>query len=58
VNIKALLPHRDTNSTMTCSAFTAAQLYIFGTRDGMPHVSKPGENMGFAALCPNRLQRY
>jgi hypothetical protein len=42
VNNKALLPHRDTKSTMTLSTFIAPQLYISGAREWLPQVSKSG----------------
>jgi hypothetical protein len=47
VNNKALLPHRDTKSTMTLSTFIAPQLYIFAAREWLPQVSKPGNSAHF-----------
>jgi hypothetical protein len=47
VNNKALLPHRDTKSTMTLSTFIAPQLYILEAREWLPQVSKPGNKKHF-----------
>jgi hypothetical protein len=49
VIIKALLPHRDTISTMTISPrLLRAEHYIFGPQQCMQQVSNPGKK---AALC-------
>jgi len=41
VNNKALLPQRDTKSTMIASAFITPQLYVSGAWKWLPQVSKP-----------------
>jgi hypothetical protein len=49
VIIKALLPHRDTISTMTVSPrLSRAKLYISGAEECMPQVSNPGKKARFA----------
>jgi hypothetical protein len=44
VNNKALLPHRDTKSTMTFSTFIARNFTFPGRDSGLPQVSKPGNS--------------
>jgi hypothetical protein len=44
VNNKALLPHRDTKSTMAFSTLYRPQLYISVARGWLPQVSKPGNS--------------
>jgi hypothetical protein len=51
VIIKALLPHRDTISTMTVSPrLLRAELYISGLDECMPQVSKSGKKPGFCSV--------
>jgi hypothetical protein len=51
VIIKALLPHRDTISTMLDSPrLSRPQLYISAPKKGMLQVSKQGKN-GRSVLC-------
>jgi hypothetical protein len=49
VIIKALLPHRDTISTMIVSPrLPRPELYISGSKKCMPHVSNPRQNPHFS----------
>jgi hypothetical protein len=58
VNNKALLPQRDTKSTMTFLHDCPAQHYISEGRESMPQVSKTGTGITFVtALCPEELQQ-
>jgi hypothetical protein len=51
VIIKALLPHRDTISTMTVSPrLLRAELYISGLYECMPQVSKSGKKPAFCSV--------
>jgi hypothetical protein len=56
VIIKALLPTRDTISTMTVSPrLVRAELYICGLNEGMLQVSNLLKNPLFSVLCPVRV---
>jgi hypothetical protein len=51
VIIKALLPHRDTISTMTVSPrLLRAELYISAAVECMPQVSNPVKKAGFRSV--------
>jgi hypothetical protein len=51
VIIKALLPHRDTISTMTVTPrLVRAELYISGPQQCMPQVSNLGEKPAFCSV--------
>jgi hypothetical protein len=58
VNIKALLPHRDTVSIMTISPYIAARtVHLRGEIIAAASLNTPQKSPLFAVLCPTRAHR-